>query len=810
MSETTLPNPQEYGAEAIQVLEGLEAVRKRPGMYIGPTDEAGLHHMVFEVVDNSVDEALAGHCKHIEVVIHADGSVSVTDDGRGIPVDMHESGKPAAEVVMTVLHAGGKFDDTGNSAYKVSGGLHGVGVSVVNALSERLVLEIWRDGYTWSQTFERGEAVSEFRRLGRTERSGTQITFSPDPTVFETTDFHFERLSARLREMAFLTSGLKIILTDDRSGDHAEFHYEGGLVSFVEHLVEHRTVLHEAPVHILGEREGVEIEIALQWTTAYQEGIYSFANNINTRDGGMHVSGFRTALTRVINSWATKEGHLKKVKIGLSGDDIREGLVQVISIKLPNPSFDSQTKGKLVNPEVKGYVDNIVSERLQYFLEENPQIGKQIVSKAVDAARAREAARQARDLARRKGALDTAGLPGKLADCQERDPTRCEIYLVEGDSAGGSAKTGRDRRFQAILPLRGKILNVEKARFDRMLASNEIRVLIQALGCGIGNEDFDADKLRYHRIIIMTDADVDGSHIRTLLLTFFFRQMSELIERGHVYIAQPPLYKVKRGKTQRYLKDDKELGDFFRKRVLDGLVLYSGADDATLSGEDLGRFWEDAERYQEILGKVGRAVDARILDAFFGVDGAKVDARDREAMDEVSAAIVERLSTVDPLLKVQRADVVPDPEHDGFTLVFVTDRRGEGVTTRIGYSDIESPEMKRLNRMRTELRDRLKMPFEIESQQGRISFRTLGNLLDELRRRSQKGWEIQRYKGLGEMNPEQLWDTTLNPETRTLLKVDIEDEIGADQLFSLLMGDDVEPRREFIETNALNVRNLDV
>ena len=800
----------DYDEGTIQVLEGLEAVRKRPGMYIGPTDETGLHHMVFEVVDNSIDEALGGHCDLIEVVIHEDSSVSIGDNGRGIPVGMHESGKSAAEVVMTVLHAGGKFDDSGNSAYKVSGGLHGVGVSVVNALSEQLVLEIWREGHLWTQTYEIGVPVTEFKRLGHTEKTGTRVTFIPDSSVFETVEFHFDRLAARLRELAFLNSGLRILLQDDRDGNKEEFHYEGGLVSFVQHLATLKTALHPDPVFIQGERNNVEIEIALQWTNGYKETLYSFANNINTRDGGAHVSGFRTALTRVINQWGNKQGLFKKVKVGLTGDDIREGLIQVISVKLPNPSFDSQTKGKLVNPEIKGFVDSMVSERLAYFLEENPAIGKTVVSKAVDAARAREAARAARDLARRKGALDSGGLPGKLADCQEKDPAKSEIYLVEGDSAGGSAKTGRDRKFQAILPLRGKILNVERARFDRMLASQEIRTLIQALGCGIGAEDFNPSKLRYHRIIIMTDADVDGSHIRTLLLTFFFRQMYELVERGHIYIAQPPLYKVKKAKHVRYLKDDKAMTEFFRARAIEGVTVTGGVAEQILEGELFGLFMTDADRYLDLLARVGRRSDERVVDTFLGLKGSDVDTNDEGAMKSLLTGVKQRMTQVDPQLVFQRAEVVRDDEHEDYAMVLVTDKKGETLTTRVGSAELATPLMRHLAELREALDSRATHPFHIDTGKIQADVDSLGELLHWLRNRSQKGWDIQRYKGLGEMNPDQLWDTTLNPETRTLLQVDIEDEVGADQIFSLLMGEEVEPRRKFIETNALNVRNLDI
>ncbi len=790
-----------YGAESIQVLEGLEAVRKRPAMYIGSTSVNGLHHLVYEVVDNSIDEALAGYCDTVTVIIHEDNSVTVEDNGRGIPVEMHEQqNKSAAEVVMTVLHAGGKFDDKGDGAYKVSGGLHGVGVSVVNALSSRLDLEIRRDGKVYRQSYHRGVPVEPLTIVGDTIKRGTKITFWPDMDIFDTADFSFSTLSQRLRELAFLNAGVKITIKDDRSEKSQEFLYEGGIRSFVEYLNRAKSPLHHDPIYFHGEKGGAEIEVAIQYNDGYDEKIFSFANNINTHEGGTHLSGFRGALTRTMNAYAAANNLLKNVKVSISGDDMREGIAAVISVKLPDPQFEGQTKTKLGNSEIKGYVETLMNEKLATFLEENPQVAKKILEKGIEAARAREAARKARDLTRRKGALEGLSLPGKLADCQEKDPALCEIYLVEGDSAGGSAKQGRERRYQAILPLKGKILNVEKARFDKLLTSNEIRTLITAMGTGIGKDDFDIAKLRYHRVIIMTDADVDGSHIRTLLLTFFFRQMPEIVERGHLYIAQPPLYKVKRGKRELYLKDDDALLDYLLDTGTDGVALEFDAGDKTLRGKQIIPTLRNIINYNQHFDKiVNRGVAAEILE-FFLKGKIKNGFADNASLEPLA----EQLRQLEPEAKFE---VLENPDR-----ILVTFGNLHARIDRQTVETLSSHEYKLLLQARKQVEEISFAEPALLVSEGKdgVEINNRQELLDIFLARAKKGQYIQRYKGLGEMNPEQLWETTMDPEKRILLQVTIEDAIRADEIFTVLMGDQVEPRREFIEMNALNVANLDV
>jgi DNA gyrase subunit B len=796
--KTIEPESAEYGAEAIRILEGLEAVRVRPAMYIGSTGEAGLHHLVYEVVDNSVDEALAGFCSEIGVTIHIDNSVTVVDNGRGIPVGAHESGLDAAEVVLTKLHAGGKFD---KKAYKVSGGLHGVGVSVVNALSERLEVEIWRDGKVYRQGYARGERQSQLEQTGVTERRGTRVTFKPDPQIFETTSFSFDTLSQRLRELSFLNRGILITLDDERDGKKHRFQYEGGLASYVEHLSRNKQVLHERPIVMEGLREGVQLEIALLWNDGYAENIYSFANNINTHDGGSHLSGFKSALTRSLNNYATGAGLAKDLPDAIQGEDTREGLTAVISVKLPSPQFEGQTKGKLGNTEVKGIVESFLNDRLSAYFEENPQAAKRITLKVVEAVQAREAARKARDLTRRKGALDGAGLPGKLAECQERDPEKSELFLVEGDSAGGSAKQGRDRRFQAILPLRGKILNVEKARLDKTLASEEIRNIITALGTGVGADDFDVARLRYHRIIVMCDADVDGSHIRTLLLTFFYRQMKELIERGHLFIAQPPLYKAKWGKAERYLKDEAALDAFLMERAVEDRRVKTGSGQE-IAERRLIHLLERMVAYRKLLAVVERKGMPKPLVELLLRAGVK----DAETFSD-KGRLLEMIKPI----RERGQDVVleKDEEHGVFEVVLSRGPEGQPREVRIGDAFVSSPEYKTLYAVFEEFRE-LDRPPLVVVDGGETSVPDRETLLEHFLAAGRKGIQIQRYKGLGEMNPEQLWESTMNPETRTLLQIRLEDEEVAENIFTTLMGDAVEPRRQFIEENALNVRNLDI
>jgi DNA gyrase subunit B len=809
----------EYGADKIKVLEGLEAVRKRPAMYIGSTGPSGLHHLVYEVVDNSIDEALGGYCTEINATIHIDGSVTVVDNGRGIPVDQHASGKSAAEVVLTVLHAGGKFD---NDSYKVSGGLHGVGVSVVNALSETLNLEIWRNGQVYHQSYERGRPTTELEVTGTTKRRGTKVTFKPDPEVFETVEFSFDTLAQRLRELAFLNGGVLITLDDERDGKSHKFHYQGGIVSFVTHLNKNKTAVNEKPIYMRGEKDGIEAEIALQWNDGYAEMVYSFANNINTHEGGTHLSGFRSALTRTINYYATKNTLAKDLKESITGDDIREGLTAVISVKIPRPQFEGQTKTKLGNTEVKGIVEAILNEKLGSFLEENPTVARRIVGKAIDAARAREAARKARDLVRRKGALDGSSLPGKLADCQERDPAQSELYIVEGESAGGSAKQGRDRRFQAILPLKGKILNVEKARFDKMLSSDEIKTMIAALGCGIGAEDFDLEKLRYHRIIIMTDADVDGSHIRTLLLTFFYRQLPKVIESGYVYIAQPPLFRVKRGKSETYIKDERDLESFLVKRAAEARVVKIPSNKLEISGADLEKLLQRLIAQQKLLQVVERRGYPReIVEALVDAGADREYFADKEKLETLSEALTT------PTRKVT---VQPDEEHNRF-LLNVDDRsNGYPRHHEIGVDFVSGAEYRTLVANRRDMPalsgdivvSGAELPDETDAagdgeaakpakaKAADVKLGSLDELIDYFISAGKKGIAINRYKGLGEMNPEQLWETTMDPSVRRLLQVRAEDHTEADLMFTTLMGDQVEPRRKFIEDNALDVKNLDV
>lgn len=799
---------EKYDASSIKVLEGIEAVRKRPAMYIGSTGSPGLHHLVYEVVDNSVDEALAGFCDEINVVIHIDNSITVEDNGRGIPVDIHPEKKvSAAQVVMTSLHGGGKFE---NSAYKVSGGLHGVGVTCVNFLSEMLDLEIRREGKVYHQRYHRGVPEKPLEQVGKTDKRGTKIWFKPDSMIFEMTEYSFDILSNRLRELSFLNKGIKIHIRDERTEKEHLFQYEGGIVSFVEYLNQRKTPLHPKPIYFEAEKDKVLVEIAMQWNDGYSEQIFSFANNINTHDGGTHVSGFKSALTRTFNNYLSKTNLLKDLKgDNLEGDDIREGLTIVISVKLPDPQFEGQTKGKLGNSEIEGIVKSLVSEKLGIYLEENPSVSKRIANKLVEAARARIAARNARNLVRRKSALDVGSLPGKLADCQEKDPKFSELYLVEGDSAGGSAKQGRDRRNQAILPLKGKILNVEKARFDKMLTSEEIRVLITALGAGIGEKDYDIEKVRYHRIIIMTDADVDGAHIRTLLLTFFYRQMPQIIERGYLYIAQPPLYKVKKGKAERYLKDDIALEEYLIDLGTEEIRLKLKSKE--IAGKGLSDLVRRLIRYSKILNLIQKKADSRVVDAL--VDATEMDAetlKDSKQLDIQADRLSTFISKFYPEISDFTLDTVLDEEHSAQKLIYKTQSQGVSRETLLNVDFFHSPEFTELKKLSKGFKDLGEGPFKVFNKDKEVEFKTLSQVKDYILAQGKEGQYIQRYKGLGEMNPSQLWETTLNPEIRTLLQVKVEDGVEADQIFTILMGDQVEPRREFIEKNALNVRNLDI
>ena len=787
-----------YDATSIKVLGGIEAVRKRPAMYIGSTGELGLHHLVWEVVDNSVDEAMAGYCDEINVTVHDDNSVTVVDNGRGIPVDMHASEKrPAAEVVMTVLHAGGKFD---SDTYKVSGGLHGVGVSVVNALSDWLDLEIWREGEVWEQSYEKGVPTSKLKASGKTKKTGTKITFHADPSIFEKTIYSFDTLSQRLRELAFLNKGLKITLDDERSGKKTEFRFTGGIAEFVKHLNRGKGVLHDSPIYMEGKREQVDIEIALQYNDSYAENLFTFANTINTVDGGAHLSGFRSALTRTINFYANSFGMLKEQKdeVSINGDDVREGLVAVVSVKLPQPQFEGQTKGKL-NSDIKGLVESLVNEKLGEYFDKHSSIARKIIGKCIDAARAREAARKARELTRRKSALDSSGLPGKLADCQERDPARCEIFLVEGESAGGSAKGGRDRRYQAILPLKGKILNVEKARYDKMLGHEEIRAIITALGTGIGKDDFNATKLRYHKVILMTDADVDGSHIRTLLLTFFFRHMRELIDKGHIYIAQPPLYRVKRGKMDRYIRDEREFARELMKRATEAHVVKSKSGKS-IEGGELTQFLLNLQEYDQVASKLARRLrDPKLVGILAESElEKKTDFGDKKKLQELVKAIEKAKLNLE-------AKLVFDEEHSLHELLLTN-----GGERRVNWALAATPDYKHLRTLRQAISEHDRPPFTITHNGDKTVKDNAANLLAYVMEDAKKEFTITRFKGLGEMNPEQLWATTMNAESRTLLKVRLEDAVAAEDIFSTLMGENVEQRRKFIEENALDVVNLDI
>lgn len=792
-----------YDASSIKVLEGLEAVRKRPAMYIGSTGEMGLHHLVYEVVDNSVDEALAGYCTRVDVTIHADNSITVVDNGRGIPVDYHKGEKrSAAEVVMTKLHAGGKFD---SNSYKVSGGLHGVGVSCVNALSEELELEIWKDSKVYVQSYRRGKPTAPLKETGHTDRRGTKITFKPDTTIFDTTEFNFDTLSQRLRELSFLNKGVVITITDERSDRKHDFQYSGGISEFVKHLNKNKEVLHNPPIYFEASKDNVTLELAIQYNDTYTENVFSFANNINTVDGGTHLSGFRSALTRSINNYGQGAGLFKDMKENLSGEDVREGLVAVISVKLPQPQFEGQTKGKL-NSDIKGLVETFINEKLADYFEKNPSVARKVIGKAIEAARAREAARKARDLTRRKGALDSASLPGKLADCQERDPARCEIFIVEGDSAGGSAKQGRDRKFQAILPLKGKILNVEKARYDKMLGHEEIRAMITALGTGIGKDDFDSAKLRYHKIIIMTDADVDGSHIRTLLLTFFFRQMTELIERGHVFIAQPPLFKVKKGKKETYIKDEKALTRELMRSAIEDIEVKIGKEKLPLQTRQLSTFLGNLVDYRLFFEKLEKRLRDRTLAEILMQSGLE------------SKSHLSSRQNLEPLAEKAKklgyeVEFGIDEEHSLHNLVIRGKPDNGNYQRLIDHEFLSLAEFKRAVALKHALAEYDKPPFCIfEREKANLKFElsTREDLLETILTSGKKDFHIQRYKGLGEMNPSQLWETTMNAESRSLLQVRIDDAVETDEIFTILMGDAVEPRRKFIEDNALDVKNLDI
>ncbi len=814
MSTSPASKQDGYTSEQIKVLPGLEAVRKRPDMYIGDTNSRGFHHLVFEVVDNSVDEALAGFCTNIKTVIHNDGSITISDNGRGIPVDKHEkTGKSGVEVVMTMLHAGGKFD---GKVYKVSGGLHGVGVTVVNALSEFLELEIHRDGKIWTQRYEKGKVVSELERGENTKTSGTSITFKPDSGIFEIDEFSYDTIAHRIRELAFLNKGLHMFLSDERTGKNQEFLYEGGISAFVAEMNERVRPLHPEVINVEGEKSDTVVEIAFQYNDTYRENVLCYANNINNIEGGTHLAGFRGALTRTINKYAEEKGLLKTLKMPLSGDDVREGLTAVVSVKLPDPKFEGQTKTKLGNTYVKGIVETFLNERLSAFFEQNPQIAKRVVGKSIDAARARDAARKARELTRRKSALESGSLPGKLADCQEKDPSRCELFIVEGESAGGSAKQARSRLDQAVLPLKGKILNVEKARLDKMLGNEEIRTIISVLGTGVGDDDFDIAKIRYHKIILMTDADVDGSHIRTLLLTLFYRNFRDVIEKGYLYIAQPPLYKVRKGKTDRYLKDDTEYENYLLNLGINGCSLKTGANGSakTVRSSRLADFVRSSIRYGKCLEAITRkGAHPKLVEFFAALQDFSKDDLNRgndKRLDKSLVAVKKHIASNCP--DITELDWMIEDDNGGNTVKVVYKFKENGAVSRaaIDYALVSSPEFSDIVKIANSLKAVGESPYNVEDGEEEHSLETFSEVSDFILERGKKGLFVQRYKGLGEMNPEQLWETTMNPEIYVLKKVTLEDAEGAELMFQTLMGDEVAPRREFIEQNALNVSNLDV